>query len=537
MSSSIGYLLGAGSGIDTNALIDSLVSATRTPKESALKKRETSNTAKISALAEASNAISSFSTALSTLISGGSLYTQPTVSDSSVLMAKALPGARLGGYSAQIEVKQIAQSQTLHSEPLSGADAPVGEGTLTLTTASGSKDIVIGAGNNSLEGLAQAINDSNSGVTATIITSGGEARLSLKGATGEAKAFTLSVAAGTTSGLERFAFGPSISGGLTQSQAAKDAILVLDGVEVTRGTNSISDLIPGMQLDLKKAAAGTQVTIGSERPIGAMRQAVYDFVDAYNELNSMLNELAGAGQSGQAAGPLYNDVGIRDMRRQLAALPSTILRSGTGPQTLTEIGVATNRDGSLSVRASVLDEMLVENPDAVEGLFNPGQHSSDPSITITSAIGKVKPGTYTLTDVLPAANGEDASGKIGGVAFKSAGDFLIAPAGSGAVGLVVKVSGAVSEATITIDAGLGGALQAIKDALTGLNGPLSTSNTRLQDEAEEIADDRDAMERRMEAYRSQLVKSYTAMERQVSVFKATQSYLDQQIKAWNRSND
>lgn len=538
MVSSIGYALGAGSGIDTAKLIEDLYAASRAPKEAAIKQREEANKAKISALGQASNALASFSTALNALISTGSLSTQPVISDSSILSAKALTGAKIGDYSAQIEVRQLAKAQTLVSSPLSGANAAVGEGTLTLSVGGKDYGIAITSANNSLEGLVKAINDAKAGVSASIITENGSAKLTLKGGTGEAQAFSLSVPDGTDSGLERFAFGPSVTGGLTEAQAARDAIIVLDGVEIRRTSNTVTDVINGVELVLKREVPGTSTSMTTERPREAITQAVDDFVAAFNELHSLLNELTTTGVAGGFSGPLRDDIGIRDVKRQLNALTSTVLTSGTtGPRTLSEIGVVTNRDGTLSVAAGKLSEALDQYPDAVEALFNPTQHSSDPNIEITSIVGKVKPGTYVITNAKPGVNGGNASAEIDGKTVNGSGDYVIAPYNSGAVGLSFLVKGQVGQATITIDAGIGGALKSIRDTLFASEGPLASSNSRLQQSAKEIANDRMKMEERMTAYRDQLVTNYAAMEKRVSAFKATQTYLDQQIKLWTRSND
>ena len=97
MDSSIAASLGIGSGLDIKALVKQLSDAQRAPKDAQIEKREKLNSARISTLAEVSNAIDNFSTALSSLISGGTLFTQPTVSEPSLLGAKAVAGARLGG--------------------------------------------------------------------------------------------------------------------------------------------------------------------------------------------------------------------------------------------------------------------------------------------------------------------------------------------------------------------------------------------------------------------------------------------------------
>ena len=538
MVGSIGYSLGIGSGIDTKALIEELAAASRAPKEALIARREADNSAKVSALANASSAIDSFAAALSSLISGGTLFTQPSVSDATVLGAKAVAGTNISSLSAQVEVMQLAQAQTLASVNLTTASDPVGQGDITLNTAKGSFSITIDATNDSLTGLADAINKQNAGVTASVVTQAGAARLVLKGATGEANAFTLDVPAGTTSGLERFAYGPSVTGGLSAAQVAQDAIVRIDGVEVRRGTNSFSDLIPGVQFDLKKAAPGSIISLGVTRPREAIIQAVGDFVAAYNELEKILDEATAPALNGAGSGgPLRNDLSIREMRRQLTRLTSTVLNSGGGPSTLAEIGIATNRDGTLRVDNARLSAALDSDPDGVEALFNPRQFSSSPFVSIVNKGGSVKPGTYVLTDLVPTDGVSGATGKIDGTVMISSGASLLAPAGSPAVGLIVTLQPGATSATITIDAGLGGALQAIRDSLRARSGPIATSQEKLAAEAKAIAEQRLVMETRAEAYHDQLVATYASMERRVSAFRATQSYLEQQIKAWNSSND
>jgi flagellar hook-associated protein 2 len=322
---------------------------------------------------------------------------------------------------------------------------------------------------------------------------------------------------------------------MTEAQAAQDAIVKLDGVEIRRSANSFKDLVPGVQFDLKKAAPGSLVNLGLTRPGPAIEQAMSDFVSAFNELNTLLSNATAAGVNGQG-GPLRGDISIRDMRRQLSQLTSTVLNSQGSIRTLAEIGVRTNRDGSLSLNTAQLKEALQNNPAGVEALFNPTQFSSDPMLVITSQMGKVKPGTYTFTNVVPETGGVAASGEIDGIAAIGSGSFLIAPPTSAAAGLAVQVKGAIASVTVTIDRGLGGALQAIRDELRGRSGPIAKSQERLSAEAKDIAQDRTALDARSKSYYDRLLSQFTTMERQVSSFKATQSYLEQQIKAWNSDN-
>ena len=537
MVTSIASTLGIGSGIDTAGLVDQLAEAARAPKDAAITRREEANSARISSLASAANGIDGFAKALSSLISGGTLFTQPSSSDTSVVTASALPGARIGGLSAQIEVTQLAQAQTLASEYLANGSAAVGQGTLTLTTSAGSFDIVIDATNDNLIGLANAINGKNAGVTARVVEDSNGARLVLKGGVGAAKAFTLTAGAGAEPGLSRFAYDPGVSGGMTRAQQAQDAIVKLDGVTVTRASNSITDLISGVTIELKKANPGVGVALGATRPTAAIRQAVTDFVDAFNELKAVLDEATAAGTDTTEAGPLRGDVSIREMQRQLARLASATLNSAGGPATLAEIGVRTERTGALSFDTARLDAALAADPDGVEALFNPGQRSDNPLVVITSPMGRAKPGTYFATNLVAASGGQAATGTIAGVAALSSNSLIVASASSSAFGLVLHPLGDVASATITVDQGLGGALQAIRDALLAKSGPIKSAQARLDAEAKSISADRAVLEARSASYRDQLVRSFTGMDRQVSAYKATQSYLEQQIKIWTNGND
>ena len=538
MIPSITTALGAGSGIDTQALIESLSTAVKAPKEAAIKKREELNAARITSLGEAAGAIDSFAAALSQLVSGGTLFSQPTVSDATVLGATAIAGADLGSLNAQLEVMQLAGSQTLVSQYFASEATAVGTGETVITIGSQTYTIAVTSANNSLAGFAKAVNDSDSGVSASIVTDANGARLVLKGRSGAANAFSLTAKKGGLFGgnpaLAKFDYAAATnSGNMTRTQTAQDAIVKVDGVEVRRQSNSFSDVIAGVQIDLKKAAPGTVVTLGVQRPSAAIKTGVEDFVFAYNELHAMLAKAtASAVSNGGEDGPLRRDNGIREMQRELARLTTTVIASGGAYATLAEIGVATNRDGTLRVDAATLDRALSTNPDGVEALFNPRQHSSSPNLVIASKYAAAKAGTYQLTNLVAKNGTNPASGTMDGVAMISSDDSLIAPVSSKAAGMVVRVLANTASATITVDLGLGGALKQIRDELQARTGPLAGSRERYAKETRTLADDRIKMEARHESYRERLTTQFGGMERRVNAFKATQSYLDQQIKMW-----
>ena len=466
MTESIAVTLGAGSGIDTRALVNSLVEAQFRAKSQSLTARRETLTAQISALSQLRSGLTGFSTALTNLVAGGTLSTQPVSADPEVLGVGLLPGASLAGLSASVEVRALAAAQVVTAASVADRTAAFGKGTLTITL--GTMDwsgmmptgftpkagaspvtVTIGDGQNSLSGIADAINAARAGVTATVITDASGARLSIKGPTGADQAFTVDAAEDPAApGLARLAFSPA-SPTLSVNRRSEDAVLALDGVEVRRASNSVADLLPGVRLDLKRAAVGQSIAITTTPPTAALAQAVNDIVSTYNELLGVAKE----GTNG-TSGVLRSDQGVKDMLRMLGRLTGQDLNpSGAAgePRTLAELGVATNRDGTLSVNTATLQAALAARPEAVERMVRVGF----------------------------------------GAALRQVSLDLTAP---------------------------GGALQSSQNGYTRVQSAIAR-------DLEKIALD-------TETLRERLTRQYAGMDARVSAYKATQSFLDQQIQSW-----
>jgi len=148
----------------------------------------------------------------------------------------------------------------------------------------------------------------------------------------------------------------------------------VDGVTVERASNSISDLISGVKLDLAGVST-VPVTLGTKTPTDGLRQAAQDFVDTYNEVLSTLNT-----QLDPKTGPLKSDGAAQSLLRSLQTLTTRTLLTGAAantPTTLGEIGIKTNRDGTLSVDDDTLTRALTNWPSSVEAIFSYSTASSD----------------------------------------------------------------------------------------------------------------------------------------------------------------
>ena len=407
MTTSIVNTLGAGSGIDVTSLVDQLVTASFQAKNQQLNSKAKQLSAEISSASTLKSDISNFADGLKNFATGGLVSSSVTSSDSTLVAASAIAGTKPTGSSTQVEIRQLAQAQVAAVGPVANRTATIGTGTLTLqfgtaTTSGGAitgftpgsgavVPITIDSAHASLDGVASAINAANAGVTASIITDSAGARLVLKGSTGEAKAFTLTATedAGAP-GLAALEVGV----GSTVGIAAQDAVVAVDGIDVKRSTNSISDLITGVKLDLVAAKPGTIVTVGTSTPISALKQGVNDYVTAFNTLLANVKT-----QTNATDGPLRGDAAARTFAQSLGRLNLTTLNKVTtsgAPRTLAEIGVSTNRDGSLTVRADTLDAALKNYPAAVEALFADGTAASGDGL---SAAFKALADTATSTTI------------------------------------------------------------------------------------------------------------------------------------------
>jgi flagellar hook-associated protein 2 len=482
------------------------------------------------------------------LISGGTLQTQPVSSDASVMSVAAVAGVPVGALNQSVIVNAIAQAQSVKSASYTSTQA-FSTGTLTLTVGNGTPiSINVDSSNNTLSGIAQSINAKGAGVTASVITgSDGTATLVLKGATGANQSFTLasddSTAAQPTGALSlsKLAFGGTATGGLTQTQAAQDASVTVDGVTVTRSSNTFSDVIPGVSMTLVKT--GT-VNLSSTRPNDAITTAITNLVDSYNYLLGEINTATAASTGTADAGPLRGNAAMRTLKTQLSQLTTQPLNATGSIRTLAELGVKTGQDGTLSVDSTQLNTMLTQHPDDVESMFVTSQSSSSSKVLITSAPGSSASGVFQVTGITPATGGGDATGSINGVAMGAKSWNLTAAAGSGADGMTLQIlSGAPSSATITINQGIGGALQAVLNSLTATDssgkpvGALATLQASLATTKTSLADALTKADAQVTVYHDRLVTQFTQMNTLVSGYKSTAAYLTQQVDLWTKSSD
>ena len=356
VGSSVLSALNAGSGIDTAALVKSLVAATREPKQAAITSQQSLNTSRISALASAMASLDTFADALSEVLSGAAYAGTVGSNDASIASVTMLSGGSPSGLPAQLTVEKLAKAAVFSSNPT--ASNVVGEGSFTIRKGGVDTVISLGAGSTYAD-MAKAINDKDMGVTAQVVTDASGSRIVLKGQTGAANDFTI---------VNKTGFADMT---LANSSVAQDAEVTLDGVAYKFTSNSVDGAIPYLRIDLNKASPGTSVTLSMTQPTAGLSDLLKEFVDAYNTLMKGLNTATSTGADASSAGVLNGVAGVRDMKRQLAAIVSTPLASTGAYKSLSDIGVSTNRDGTLSLDTARLAAVMEADPEAVTNMVNP----------------------------------------------------------------------------------------------------------------------------------------------------------------------
>lgn len=361
-----------GLGMDINALVAQLVEAEGAAPKARLNRREAVLNYQLSALGQLKSVLSSFRSGLSNLLKPEN-FQQRSASSSHPELFTVSAGNQAVAGKHDIEVVRLAKAHKMISDGFESKDAVVGSGTLTLKVGEASVDIEINDSNNTLAGIRDAINaaEISPKVSATIVNvdegEGTVAKLVLtSGATGEAHALELSVSEDAEApGLARLA-----QSNFTDIDAAQDAVIRVDGQTVTRGSNTISDAIEGVTLTLLKAEEGTTATASIQLDRAAAKKNVTAFVENYNKLVSSLRQLTQYDAEKDDAGPLNGDSTVRAITSQLQRELSTVAPDiASGFRTLADIGITTERDGTLKIDQAKLDKAFDANYNQIGELF------------------------------------------------------------------------------------------------------------------------------------------------------------------------
>jgi flagellar hook-associated protein 2 len=434
-------LSGLVSGIDVQSLITNLSAAYQAPI-TILQNQQQSYQTTLSAWGTLQSSLSSLQSAMGSLQNLGNTNNRSvTLSNDNAASATASANAPQGSYSLSNMV--LAQSQSIYSSNFTSAtNNSVGTGTLQIQVGSGAvQNVAINASNDSLDGIASAINQANTGVNAAVVYDGTGYRLTLTGkGTGVNSAFSVSTS-GATGSLSSLSYsnGNGASGSMTLSQQAQNAGVSINGLPVTSTTNTISGAIPGVTLNLLQASGSATLQVSSSN--SGFVTGVQSFVSAFNKTMGTINQLTAYNAQAGSGGPLLGDASVQGLRTQLLDMISGQgigISSGSSYNSLGSVGLGLTSSGTISLNTGTLTTALTADFNTVAGLFGQAGSTSNANVQYLNATSATQAGTYAI-NVSQAATQASTSGSAvipsGGILQSESLTF-----GSGASSVVVSLS-------------------------------------------------------------------------------------------------
>lgn len=550
MASGISFQ-GLSTGLPTDQLIDAILQQEAQPLQR-LQTRQTRNNQRVAALQTLKSNMTALATSLATL--GGISFDARTVSSSDAngtYVSATASGAAAGSY--DLKVSQVATKGRISPTLVGGVPSnlavadplatPVFSGTSASFAIQGTdgviKTLTLDASNNSLYGLRDAINglgvadpnDPNAtalGVTATVVNTGSGANpyqlvltaketgtgttggvVTLADVTSGGAVNTLGITAGTVDSLTA---PTTLSGGLTSAagDVAQDALFTVNGIELTRKSNTVTDAVDGVTFTLKQGGQTTPTTFNVALDKGAITSAMQDVVSKFNALVKTYKDATVSG------GALANDPSVRSFITQVRAafsgvpdgLPATASLTSTA-----DLGLKTNRDGTLSLDTAALQTALDRDPDAAKRIFAFTGDSSNGAVTFFAGGPKTTTGAVGF-NITSFASGGAVSGTftVDGVDYALSGSngTLSGTAGTPLEGLIVSVTG-TGTGTLNLTRGVG---QAVRDVVSDLTASstgnisviLSSIDQQNQTLSRQIFEGEQRLDRRREILQAQFAR-------------------------------
>ena len=390
---------GIGSGLDVKSIVSQLVALEKKPLDT-LKLQAATVQTKISAFGQIKSLVSTFADAASKLtsVTGWNSVTA-TSSNTSAVTASAVGGTLPTSFS--VEVQSLAKAQATASAALLPVGGTLGSGTLRLelgkwtvvpasfTPGTGTPVDIAIAATDTLSDVASKINGAGAGVTASILKDASGERLLLRGKnTGEDAGFRLSVTDDDgvnddAAGLSRLVAGSSVS------QYAANAKATVNGIAVSSATNTFANTVSGVTFNaLAVTTSAVDITVAKDN--SSIKKNIEDFVAAYNAINDVLNEATAYDAATKKGGLLQGDSTAITLQNNLRNALQSVSTASSTYQRLSDIGVAQQRGGSLTIDSTKLAAAL-DNADEVKNMFRSTESGAAEGIAV-----KIKAMTTTL---------------------------------------------------------------------------------------------------------------------------------------------
>ena len=539
--------IGVGSGLNTTELIQALVEADTVAASENLNNLEENAKAKISAFSILKSNLKDFKDIVKEIQSQQQYGFIGQTSDATVATLTAT-GSKAGStINSSVTVSTLASSHSLTGPTYSSPTATVGARTLTINFGTWSADPTAGGGQSftsngqdqiqvtasssaTLVDLRDLINttvtdsdnDGQKDVNASIIYDGTNYMLMLKSQSGASYEMKVS----DSNASPAYAYDATDGAQLTQRVAGTDSAFTVDGISMTRSSNSVDDLFDGFTLDLKKTS-GTAIRVSSEVDLSSVQTLVEGYVGTYNEVMESLKAMGANDQvDPENDGALIGDSTLREIMRELREMSSTAIGGyDGGPYYLSYLGVATERDGSLSFDRTKLETQFKSKPETVRAFFTNNYATSNSNITIKAFdFVNTQPGSYAFST-------DGSTHTIGGVSATKSGDTYPVASGN-PKGLTIEVENGsgVTSGTIFYGKSFLNLLTDKLDTYLKFNSIIDTRMTNLNDTLRTVSDKRIALEGRNQKLTERYALQYSSMESTIAQFQETGNMLTSMLE-------
>lgn len=461
------------SSIDVASIVGSLVKSEQQPL-TGLNNQITSYQTRISALGTVQSALSQFQLAAQGLNSLAFDSFSANSSNSAAVSATASSIAQPGSYS--LSVSQLAQAQSLVAAGQPSATTSIGSGTPTTLTfdfgtiaggtlsngaytgasftsnGGGTRSVTIDSSNNTLSGIRDAVNAANIGVSATIINDGSSSpdRLVLTSTTpGAANSMKISVSAGGDPALSSLlAQDPAGTQNLSQTSIAQNANFTVNGVPISKNSNTVNDVIPGVTLNLSGISA-SPFTLAIAPDTTSVTASINGFAKAYNAVVQAIQTQTSYDPTTKVAGTLQGDVSLSIIQSQMAAMLSQNIGSNQNRyNNLAQIGIGFQQDGTIAVNATTLGSALSSNYQGVSNLFAAAGSATDSLVGYSAATGKTQNGTYGVVVTQMSTQGTATGSAAAGLTITSGVNDSVSLAVDGIGTTVILPAGTYTAASL-----------------------------------------------------------------------------------------
>ena len=531
--------LNVGSGMNNSEIITSLVDAERAPALERIEKNENSTKNKISAYGVLKSDISAFRDIIRDIKSSNAASHVGSSSNTTIAKFSTTGTTGSDNVDSTLVVSSLATTHTLVTGAYNNSGSTVGEGSLTIdfgtwsttssandtfTANSNSAITVTTSASTTLTQLRDSINNATDNAEASILYNGTGYVLVIKGESGASNEVRVTPSGGSSATLtNNFSYTASTKN-LTQTVDGTDASFTVDGIAMTRSTNTISDLFNGYTLELE-ATSSSAINISSTQNLDNITALLSNFIDAYNAIYTNITEMSGAAFSeDESTGPLAGDSLARSIQRELRSYTTKSLSGYEGgPYSMSLLGVQTNRDGSLTLNTSVLKNSFAAAPKIVDAIFKNQLISDNAEVEVTSIGTDTKPGSYAITKT-----GSDYF--IDGVQMTANGTLFTSGSGD-SNGMVMNIASSdVSSANIYYGKSLMTKIDASLSNFLEFNGDINNRISNLTDKLSDFKDQKTNLDKRMATLTDRYALQFSSMEQSIAGLKETGNYLDQMLK-------